>query len=123
MKVDLLGKILLAKGVPAIQDGHLVIGTTVVDGNGALGRWTLVAGGRRRGGYLQRRRQGGQSARKPEEPGGRPEDGPGTAGHDLWPGGVLHRTVNVGGISFSLSILPIRDSADGLLGRWPEVRR
>ena len=36
MEVDLLDKVLLAKGVPAIQDGHLVIGTTVVDGNDAL---------------------------------------------------------------------------------------
>jgi Single cache domain 3 len=36
LKVDVITKNLLAKDAPAIQDGHLVIGTTVADGNGAL---------------------------------------------------------------------------------------
>jgi methyl-accepting chemotaxis protein len=117
MKVDLLNKFLLDKGTPAIQDGHLVIGTTVADGNDALvDELSSLLGGAGVGIFNGDVRVA-TSSRKP--------DGSRAVGLKMDPApreaiyGRRERytgQINVGGIQFFSAVLPIRDSAGRVIG-------
>jgi methyl-accepting chemotaxis protein len=115
-KLDILEKIILSKGVPSIQDGHLVIGATVVDGNDAFvdELASLLGGGV---GLFNGDLRVATTARKPD--GNRAvglKMDPAPRNAILGQGKRYTGQINVGGVPFFSAMLPIRDSAGRVIG-------
>jgi methyl-accepting chemotaxis protein len=116
-KLDTLDKLLLARGAPAIQDGHLVFGTTVVDGNDALIDELSSMVGNGGVGIFNGDIRVATTARKP--------DGTKAVGLKLDPApreALLGRgesyagQVNVGGVPYYSALRPIRDGSGRIIG-------
>jgi methyl-accepting chemotaxis protein len=116
-RLDILDKILLAKGAPAIQDGHLVIGTTVVDGNDALvddlsslfgGAGVAIFNGDVRAATSSKNPDGSRAVGLKMDPGPRAVI--------LGQGKRYTGLLNVGGIPFLSAMRPIQDSTGRVIG-------
>ncbi|HET6308590.1 MAG TPA: cache domain-containing protein, partial [Rhodopila sp.] len=115
--VNLLDRYLLSKGTPSIQNGHLMIGATIVDGNDALvDELSSLMDGAGIGIYNGDIRVA-TSARK--------LDGTRAVGQRMDPvpretiygrGQRYTGRIQVGGVQFFSTLLPIRDSAGHVIG-------
>ena len=117
LRLDILDKMLLANGVPAIQDGHMVVGTTVVDGNDALvdgmsslfdGAGVAIFKGAVRAATSSKNPDGSRSV------GLKMDAAPQAV--ILGRGERYTGLLNVGGIPFISAMRPIRDSTGQVIG-------
>jgi methyl-accepting chemotaxis protein len=116
VRLDILNRIVLGTGTPTIQDGHLLLGTTVIDGNdGFVDDLSSLSGGAGIGIFRGDLRVA-TTARKP--------DGSRATGLKMAPApldaiyGQKHRytgLIDIAGVPFFSAILPIRDGNDRVI--------